>query len=133
MMRFAWLVVWCGLCGAAVAALPPPDDAAKLRTAQLLAKSEWQRKVDGYLLCKAQDRIAAHFRKTGEPAASIAAVPIPPCVNPPPFAHNEPAQTPLETSGAHSPTGTAASAPSVRQPSSVLAPSSSRRGVEPSR
>jgi hypothetical protein len=39
----------------------------------------------------------------------------PPCNDPGPFAYNAPEQKPLETSGAHSPAGTAASPPSVKQ------------------
>jgi hypothetical protein len=46
----------------------------------------------------------------------------PPCADPGPFAYNPPEQKPLETSGAHSPSGTAASPPSVRAPSAAMAP-----------
>ena len=59
----------------------------------------------------------------GTPAANIAAAPpIPPCADPGPFAYNPPAQTPLETSGAHSPAGNAAAPPSVRPESAQMAP-----------
>ncbi len=44
----------------------------------------------------------------------VAWAPPAPCVEPGPFAYNPPEEKPLETSGAHSPTGTAASPPSVR-------------------
>lgn len=58
--------------------------------------------------------------------APIAAVttpaPIPPCADPGPFAYNPPEQKPLETSGAHSPTGTAATPPSVKPSSAEMAP-----------
>lgn len=49
---------------------------------------------------------------SGTPVAATAA--IPPCADPGVFAYNAPEQKPLETSGAHSPSGTAASPPSVR-------------------
>jgi hypothetical protein len=127
----------------AVAKLPPPDDAAKAKAAETAAKAAWQAKVDGYQLCKSQDKIAAKYGKHGggkdaakampvaaKPAASAAsaaasassaATPTPavasappPCVDPGPFAYNPPDQKPLEASGAHSPSGTAASPPSNR-------------------
>lgn len=60
----------------------------------------------------------------GTPVANVAAAAptIPPCADPGPFAYNPPAQTPLETSGAHSPAGNAASPPSVRPESAKMAP-----------
>jgi hypothetical protein len=59
----------------------------------------------------------------GTPVATVAAAPtIPPCTDPGPFAYNPPAQTPLETSGAHSPAGNAATPPSVLPNSSQMAP-----------
>lgn len=168
----------------AQAKLPAPtlDDAAKAKAAETTAKAAWQAKIDAYQLCKAQDRVAAAYRKTaatrpaaaaatpaaaattptavttgaaapaaaaapgaapaaaattpsnsgnptttaqggGTPATTVAVAPaIPPCADPGPFAYNPPAQTPLETSGAHSPAGNAASPPSVRPESAKMAP-----------
>jgi len=138
--------------GLALAKLPPPDDAAKAKAAETSAKAAWQAKVDGYQLCKAQDKVAARYAKSGAktapakdvkpvaaasavasaaaPAASaasgtpvaLAAKPPPPCLDPGPFAYNPPEQKPLETSGAHSPSGTAASPPSVKPNSAEMAP-----------
>lgn len=159
-------------CAISLAKLPAPDEAAKAKAAETTAKAAWQAKVDGYLLCKAQDKIAAQYMKTaarkpaaahaatpaaaavpaaaatppaavspaasapanaaaataaapGQPAASgtpVAAKPPPPCVDPGPFAYNPPDQKPLETAGAHSPSGTAASPPSVKPNSAEMAP-----------
>ena len=54
-----------------MAKLPPPDDAAKAKAAETAAKAAWQAKVDGYQLCKAQDKVAARYprqaRKTAPP------------------------------------------------------------------
>lgn len=137
--------------GLALAKLPPPDDAAKAKAAETSAKAAWQAKVDGYQLCKAQDKVAAKYAKAGAksatskdvkpvaaastaasaaaPAASAAsgtpvasASPPPPCQDPGPFAYNPPEQKPLETSGAHSPSGTAATPPSVKPNSAEMAP-----------
>jgi hypothetical protein len=145
-------------CGLAFAKLPPPDEATKAKVAETSAKAAWQAKVDAYLLCKAQDKVAAQYRKTAgksvpvqdarpvataaapataakpaaQPAAAAAAAsgtpvvtaaaPLPPCTDPGPFAYNPPEQKPLETSGAHSPSGTAASPPSVKPNSAEMAP-----------
>jgi len=132
-------------CGLAFAKLPPPDDAAKAKAAETSAKAAWQAKVDGYQLCKAQDKVAARYAKGGakpvamktaapaaptasaaQPAAPgatpVAFKPPPPCQDPGPFAYNPPEQKPLETAGAHSPSGTAASPPSVKAPSAEMAP-----------
>jgi len=167
-----------------LAKLPAPqlDDAAKAKAAEAAAKTAWQAKVDAFQLCKAQDRVAAAYRKSGTapnvqvaavqptaagsaaaapaakapepkptatnpgaaapkraasgPSASegggtpvkdvgTAAVVIPPCADPGPFAYNAPSQTPLETSGAHSPAGTAVSPPSVNQHSADMKPAAS--------
>ncbi len=134
------------VCGLALAKLPPPDDAAKAKAAETAAKAAWQAKVDAYRLCKAQDKVVAVYMKSAgksapkearpasaaapaagsaPPAASgalVAATPPAPCVEPGPFAYNPPEQKPLEASGAHSPTGTAASPPSVKQHSADMAP-----------
>lgn len=65
---------------------------------------------------------------SGTPAATVAAAaPPPPCMDPGPFAYNPPEQKPLETSGAHSPTGTAASPPSVKKPSAEMAPAKKKK------
>lgn len=139
--------------GLALAKLPAPqlDDAAKAKAAETTAKAAWQAKLDGYQLCKAQDKVAAAYRKTAAAApaakpvaaaasaavpvasaasaaaaaasgAPVASAPPPPCTDPGPFAYNPPEQKPLETSGAHSPTGTAASPPSVKPNSAEMAP-----------
>jgi hypothetical protein len=144
MNRFLIFSVLVAAGGVALAKLPPPDEATKAKAAETSAKAAWQAKIDAYLLCKAQDKTAAHYMKTSgktapKPAAApaapaaqppvaaasgtpVAAAQLPPCADPGPFAYNPPEQKPLETSGAHSPTGTAASPPSVKPPSAEMAP-----------
>jgi len=51
---------------------------------------------------------------------AAAGTPPPPCQDPGPFSYNQPQQTPLETSGAHSPAGTAVNPPSVRPESGTM-------------
>lgn len=137
-----------GFALGAVAKLPPPDDAAKAKAAEAAAKAAWQSKVDAYQLCKVQDKIAAKYGKHGgnqagkampaaKPVASasaaasaaasapsstpaVASAP-PPCTDPGPFAYNPPEQKPLETSEAHSPSGTAANPPSNKPEAATMA------------
>lgn len=162
-MKRILLTSLLALAGFAGAKLPAPtlDDAAKAKAAEAAAKTAWQAKVDGYQLCKAQDRVAAQYMKasgkavpakagkekagkdkaaataaatapaaaaSGTPVAAVAAAaPPPPCMDPGPFAYNPPDQKPLETAGAHSPSGTAASPPSVKQPSADMAPAKKKK------
>ena len=139
-------------CGLALARIPAPvlDDAAKAKAAETAAKTAWQAKVDGYLLCKAQDKAAANHKNMAKslppkpvvtpvvatpaaptpaaaasgttPVALSAALPPAPCADPGPFAYNPPEQKPLETAGAHSPSGTAKGPPSVKQNSAEMKP-----------
>jgi hypothetical protein len=46
------------------AKLPGLSDEAKAKAAETAAKTAWSGKVDGFLLCKSQDRIAAKFKTT---------------------------------------------------------------------
>ena len=160
-MKNIWIAgVLAIACAASLAKIPPPvlDEAGKLKAAETAAKTAWQGKIDAWLLCKAQDRVAAGYRKSAgatqvkatattaatsaaaaptAAASNVAAVPAVPggtaaapagaptpvgCADPGPFAFNAPSQTPLETSGAHSPAGNAASPPSVPKTSAEMQP-----------
>jgi hypothetical protein len=63
--------------------------------------------------------VAAGDKPTPVPTAGT---PPAPCQDPGPFSYNQPQQTPLETSGAHSPAGTAVNPPSVRPESGTMVP-----------
>ena len=110
---------------AAMAKLPALSDEAKAKAAETTAKSAWTGKFDNYLLCKSQDKVAASYYKTAmatgkstKPAATV-----PPCADPGAFAYTPPeAAKPIEAAGAHSPTATAASPPSTKQPDAAVNP-----------
>ena len=62
----------------AVAKLPTPSDEAKAKAAEAAAKTAHSAKIDGYALCKAQDKAAASYYKSAKssgketkPAASL--------------------------------------------------------------
>lgn len=108
-----------------VAKLPALSDEAKAKAAETAAKAAWTGKVDNYLLCKSQDKVAAGYYKTamaaGKPTKPAATVP--PCADPGAFAYTAPeAAKPIEAAGAHSPTATAASPPSSKQPDAAVNP-----------
>jgi hypothetical protein len=88
MIRLMLTALALAACGAALAKLPAPalDEAAKAKAAEAAAKTAWQGKADAWQLCKAQDRVAAWYRKThpegakpaeAKPAAAAAAAPVP--------------------------------------------------------
>jgi hypothetical protein len=67
------------VAGMALAKLPPVDEAAKAKAAEAAAKTAWQGKLEIYQLCKAQDRVAAAYRKTaGSKPAAPASAAMPP-------------------------------------------------------
>ena len=96
------VLVLAGLRGLAGAKLPPLSDEAKAKAAEAAAKTAWSDKVAAYQLCKAMDRVAAHYladakkaRQDPQPTAT------PPCADPGPFAYAPAAPAkPLEAAGA---------------------------------
>ena len=109
----------------AMAKLPPPGEEAKAKSAETAAKAAWSGKVDAYLSCKSQDRVAAHYYKTAKsnnkevkPAAAM-----PPCVDPGAFTYVPVVATkPIESAGAHSLPATATSPPSSVTPAASITP-----------
>jgi hypothetical protein len=57
------------VASASLAKLPAPSDEAKAKAAEAAAKTAWNGKVDSFLLCKSQDKVAAKFKKTAEKEA----------------------------------------------------------------
>ena len=109
----------------ALAKLPALSDEAKAKAAEAAAKAAWTGKVDNYLLCKSQDKVASSYYKTvkatGKDAKPAAATP--PCADPGAFVYAPPeAAKPIEAAGAHSPAATAASPPSTKAPDAVVNP-----------
>jgi hypothetical protein len=103
---------------ASLAKLPALSDEAKAKAAETAAKAAWTGKVEAYLLCKSQDKVAASYYKTAKATGKETKPPAaaPACADPGPFAYTPPAAKPIEAAGAHSPAGTAGSPPSTKQP-----------------
>ena len=114
-----------------IAKLPAPNDEAKAKAAEVAAKTAWSGKVDNYLLCKSQDKVASRYYKTAMAVGKDIkpAVATPPCADPGVFAYvpveaAKPIEVtkPLEAAGAHSPPATAASPPNTKVPDAVINP-----------
>ena len=85
------------LLGSAVMAkLPALSDEAKAKAAEAAAKTAWSGKVEGYLLCKSQDKAAAQYYKTAKTGGKDAkpAVATSACADPGPFVFAPPAAAP---------------------------------------
>ena len=87
MKKIYFWVLASVLTTSAWAKLPAPSDEAKAKAAEAAAKTAHAGKVDGFLLCKSQDKVAAHVQRTnkakaGKPLAT------PACADPGKFEYN---------------------------------------------
>ena len=87
MKKICFWVLASVLTTSAWAKLPAPSDEAKAKAAEASAKTAHAGKTDAYLLCKSQDKVAAHVQRTnkakaGKPAATAA------CADPGKFEYN---------------------------------------------
>lgn len=85
MKSIAVFALGAALSLSALAKLPPLNDEAKAKAAEAAAKAAHGGKVDGYLLCKSQDKVVAHYRKGNKDAKAAAATS--PCADPGPFVY----------------------------------------------
>jgi uncharacterized protein YpmB len=69
----------------AFAKLPAPSDEAKAKAAETAAKTAHNGKMDAFLLCKSQDKVAAKVNKSKTKADT------PPCADPGKFVYPPPA------------------------------------------
>jgi hypothetical protein len=118
MKKILITVCLAGLPLLSLAKLPPLSDEAKAKAAEAAAKAAWTGKVDAFLLCKSQDKVAAAYFKTAKATGKETKPPsaAPACADPGPFAYTPPAAKPLEAAGAHSPAGNATSPPNTKVP-----------------
>ena len=112
-------------CALSFAKLPPLSDEAKAKAAESAAKTAWAGKTDNYLLCQAQDKVAARYfvlaKGAGKDVKVAAATP--PCSDPGAFTYAPvEAPKPIEAAGAHSPAETASGPPSTKVPDAVINP-----------
>jgi hypothetical protein len=87
MKSIAVFIAACALSVSALAKLPAPNDEAKAKAAEAAAKTAHAGKVDGYKLCKSQDKVAAQYRKSGKAGKDAKPVATAPCADPGPFVY----------------------------------------------
>lgn len=98
MKSTAVFVLGAALSLSALAKLPPLNDEAKAKAAEAAAKTAHANKVGAYQLCKSQDKVAAHYRKSNKSAKAAAA--MPPCADPGPFVYTPAGAAPTATAPA---------------------------------
>lgn len=89
-MKTVFILMVAGtLSMAATAKLPAPSDEAKAKAAEAAAKTAHAGKVDGFLLCKYQDKVAASYYKTAKSAGKETKPPasLPACADPGAFVY----------------------------------------------
>lgn len=117
MNKTLFALLLAALSATAFAKLPAPSDEAKAKAAEAAAKTAHAGKVDGYLLCKSQDKVAAHVQKTNKAKAGKP-VATPPCADPGKFVYTPPeAAAPAAAASAAAPAAPAkAAAPAAAAP-----------------
>ena len=102
------LVAGCALLlgSAVMAKLPAPSDEARAKAAEAAAKTAWSGKMDAYLLCKSQDKVVAHTKKSKAPASA--------CVDPGPFVYTPAVSAP--TAAASAPAAASSAATPAKKP-----------------
>ena len=101
------------VAGTVLAKLPALSDEAKAKAAEAAAKTAWNGKVDAYLLCKYQDKSAAHFYKTAkaEGKETKPAAALPACVDAGPFVYPLPPAPVVAVGATAAPAAPAPAAP----------------------
>ena len=89
MNKTLFAMLLAALSATAFAKLPAPSDEAKAKAAETAAKTAHTGKVDAYLLCKSQDKVATHVQKTNKAKAGKP-VATPPCADPGKFVYTPP-------------------------------------------
>ena len=90
MNKALFALILAAMSATAFAKLPAPSEEAKAKAEEAKAKTAHTAKVDGYLLCKSQDKVAAHVQKTNKAKAGKP-VATPACADPGPFVYTPPA------------------------------------------
>ena len=105
MNKALFALILAAASATAFAKLPPLNDEAKAKADEAKAKTAHTGKVDAYLLCKSQDKVAAHVQKTNKAKAGKPETTAP-CADPGKFVYTPP-------EAAASAPAAAASAPAV--------------------
>ena len=113
MNKALFALILAAASATAFAKLPPLNDEAKAKAEEAKAKTAHTGKVDAYLLCKSQDKVAAHVQRTnkaqaGKPVATA------PCADPGKFVYTPPEAAPAAAAPASAPAVAAAPVPAKK-------------------
>jgi hypothetical protein len=89
MNKALFALILAAFSATAFAKLPPLNDEAKAKAEEAKAKTAHTGKVDAYLLCKSQDKVAAHVQKTNKAKAGKPENTAP-CADPGKFVYTPP-------------------------------------------
>jgi hypothetical protein len=89
MNKALFALILAAASATAFAKLPPLNDEAKAKAEEAKAKTAHTGKVDAYLLCKSQDKVAAHVQKTNKAKAGKPETTAP-CADPGKFVYTPP-------------------------------------------
>ncbi len=89
MNKALFALILAAVSASAFAKLPPLNDEAKAKADEAKAKTAHTAKAAAYLLCKSQDKVAAHVQKTNKAKAGKP-VATPPCADPGKFVYTPP-------------------------------------------
>jgi hypothetical protein len=89
MNKALFALMIAAVSASAFAKLPALTDEAKAKAEEAKAKTAHMAKVDAYLLCKSQDKVAAHVQRTNKAQAGKP-VATPPCADPGKFVYTPP-------------------------------------------
>jgi hypothetical protein len=89
MNKALFALLLAAVSATAFAKLPPLSDEAKAKADEAKAKTAHTAKVDAYLLCKSQDKVAAHVQKTNKAKAGKPES-TPACADPGKFVYTPP-------------------------------------------
>ncbi len=84
MKTIAIVIAACAFSASALAKLPAPSEEAKAKAAEAAAKTAHAGKVDAFLLCKSQNKVAAQVRGSGKAGKAVETAP---CADPGPFVY----------------------------------------------
>ena len=126
-MKLIAPIVLTFACVGALAKLPPPSAEEVEATRRNLARQTWTAKQDAFVSCRAQDKVVKKYQDglRAEGKSVPLGLDTGACSDPGPYAADSGTpivNRPIEASGAHSPPGTAVTAPSSKIPQSEMQP-----------
>lgn len=113
MNKALFALILAAVSATAFAKLPPLNDEAKAKAEEAKAQTAHTAKADAYLLCKSQDKVAAHVQKTNKAKAGKPDTTAP-CADPGKFVYTAPEAAAAAPAAAASAPAAVAAAPAKK-------------------